>query len=935
MVYPEVFVGRQKQIVSFQEHFAKQFKKSGGFSLNPFSKKKKDNVDYAQVFLLYGEDGFGKTSLMQAYLEAAEETALAQKSKLKTISINWERYYARKSVLPSTRLKMMDALVEMFTEEALGIHEHFSYYYQTKQQIELVEEKVDTLKKANKDWAINISETVDFSEMDLEPRGSKSSITPMVESEINLVENKTQEITLAWLRKKNILEEDDLYLYEFSEKELTKSLVFCLQQVAKVQPLLLAIDNYEIINNKDLDVWLREGLLRLLYEEDFTGITTIICETPNNTQEYRNSLPETLLHFQNLENLLFTYQNTQDLAIEIGVKLNEVQIKQLNEYTNGIPLVVKDSLYLLKNRIINLNDLLTNLSKYRKTNQRIIQGLIERFIKHSPKSDQQKIFQMAMLRTWNVGVLSILWKTNDDEQTRAKFRDLAETYSFITQNRQMHKKVRQVLRAHLVSQSDMTKHSLMRDDIISYGKNMSIYYKNSINRLRKQIPNIEKRYNNEEFQIALLDYCNALLWSNHNKFFSYLNGLIVELMQFSRDLARQLMYNISEFKPALITPHKLITQIILEGVGRFKPLKFSNFKDKNSPEVMDLIRYLKKEKTLDDTQRTLIDFRMAESKCRDQEYEEAFEMFTKCQEALTGIHDFEDALEENFFNLGYFAEDAEFTAKAYQKTIEIRPNNYHSWNNLGNAYIDLQKYKESIYCYKQAIEINDHFEKAWYNLGATYVDMKQYEKAIPCYEKAIEIKPDFDSWYSLGLTYTDMKIFEKAIFCFEKAIEINPDTELWYILGVTYSNLQKHEDAVPYYKKSLEINPNNPMVWYNLGIAYANMGRDRDALPCFEKAVGLNPEFDLVWYNLGIIYINLGEYEKAIPCFERVVNTRPSFDKALYNIARAYNFMKNRDKTLEYLRKFVSLNNKWKRHAYKDRSFEWLWDDDDFLTLVG
>ena len=934
MVYPEVFVGRQKQIIRFQEHFAKQFKKSG-FSLNPFSKKKKESF-YAQVFLLYGEDGFGKTSLLHAYLAAAEKVAQEQKSKMKAIYINWESYYDRKSVLPNTRVKMMDALVDLFTEEKFAIHEHFSYYYQTKQQIEVVEEKVETIKKANKDWAINISETVDFSEMDLAPRGSKSSLSPVIESEISVAKNKTHEITLAWLRKKNILGEEDLYLYEFSEKELSKALIFCLQEASKVQPVLLAIDNYEIINNRDLDVWLCEEFLVNLYAEDFMGISTIICEKPNHTQEYRNSLPETLLHIQNLENLLFTHQNTQDMAIAVGVKLNEAQIKSLNEHTKGIPLVVKDSLYLLKNKTISFNDLMKSLGRYSKNPQMIIQGLIERFIKHSPKSDLHKIFHLAMLRTWSIGVLSILWKTNNDDEAEVKFKDIADTYSFIDDNtHEMHKKVRQVLRAHLVSQSDMTKHSLMRDEIISYGKNMSIFYKNSINKLKKKVPNIEERYKNEDYQIALLDYCNALLWSNHNKFFSYLSGLIVEMMQFSRDLARQLMFNITEFKPALITPHKLISQIILEGISRFKPLNFSNFKDKNSPEVMDLIRYLKKEKTLDDTQRTLIDFRMAESKCRNQVYEEAFDMFTKCQEALQGIYSFDDALEENFFNLGYFSDDPEFTSKSYQKTIEIRPNNYHSWNNLGNAYIDLQKYKESIYCYKQAIEINDRFEKAWYNLGATYVDLKQYEKAIPCYEKAIDIKPDFDSWYSLGLTYTDMKIYEKAIYCFEKAIEINPETELWYILGVTYSSLQKHEEAIPYYKKSLEIDTNNPMVWYNLGITYANLGRDREALPCFEKAVGLNPEFDLVWYNLGIIYINLGEYERSIPCFERVVEEKPNFDKALYNIARAYNFMKNRDKTLEYLKKFVSINSKWKRNAYKDRSFEWLWEDDEFLNLVG
>ncbi|EAY26215.1 hypothetical protein [Microscilla marina] len=486
MAHPEVFVGRQKQIVRFQEHFTKQFKKSG-FSLNPFAKKKRE-ASYAQVFLLYGEDGFGKTSLLQAYLDAAEKVAQAQRSKIKTIYINWENYYDRKSVLPSTRVKMMDALADIFTTKELGIHEHFSYYYQTKQQIQAVEDKVETLKKANKDWAINISETVDFTELELPPRGSKSSLVPLTESEISITESKTQETTLAWLRKKDILEDQDLYLYEFSEKELVKSLVFCLQEASKAYPLLLAIDNYEIINSKDLNIWLRDHFLSTIYAEDFTGITTIVCEKNNHTQEYRNSLPETLLHFQHLENLLFTYQNTQDLAIEIGVKLTETQIKSLNEHTKGIPLVVKDSLYLLKNKIINFSDLTISLQRYSKTHQMVIQGLIERFIKHSPKSDLQKIFHLAMLRTWNVGVLSILWKTNDDKATELTFKDLADTYSFIDTNRlEMHKKVRQVLRAHLVSQSDMTKHSLMRDEIISYGKNMSIFYKNNINKLLKTL----------------------------------------------------------------------------------------------------------------------------------------------------------------------------------------------------------------------------------------------------------------------------------------------------------------------------------------------------------------------------------------------------------------------------------------------------------------
>ena len=47
--------------------------------------------------------------------------------------------------------------------------------------------------------------------------------------------------------------------------------------------------------------------------------------------------------------------------------------------------------------------------------------------------------------------------------------------------------------------------------------------------------------------------------------------------------------------------------------------------------------------------------------------------------------------------------------KQYLKSIKLNYQVSESHNNLGNLYLDMNKYKESIKCYKEAIKINKKF----------------------------------------------------------------------------------------------------------------------------------------------------------------------------------------------------------------------------------
>ena len=55
--------------------------------------------------------------------------------------------------------------------------------------------------------------------------------------------------------------------------------------------------------------------------------------------------------------------------------------------------------------------------------------------------------------------------------------------------------------------------------------------------------------------------------------------------------------------------------------------------------------------------------------------------------------------------------------KAFDKAIEINPQNSNAWNNKGVALGNLNKYDEAMKAFDKAIEINPQDSDAWNNKG--------------------------------------------------------------------------------------------------------------------------------------------------------------------------------------------------------------------------
>ena len=87
----------------------------------------------------------------------------------------------------------------------------------------------------------------------------------------------------------------------------------------------------------------------------------------------------------------------------------------------------------------------------------------------------------------------------------------------------------------------------------------------------------------------------------------------------------------------------------------------------------------------------------------------------------------------NWFEIGRQAIDAKRwneALNAYNKTIDLNPNDASAYNNRGLAYDNLDKDDLAIADYEKAIELNPKYAKAYNHRGSAYEKLGNYEQAI-------------------------------------------------------------------------------------------------------------------------------------------------------------------------------------------------------------
>lgn len=273
----------------------------------------------------------------------------------------------------------------------------------------------------------------------------------------------------------------------------------------------------------------------------------------------------------------------------------------------------------------------------------------------------------------------------------------------------------------------------------------------------------------------------------------------------------------------------------------------------------------------------------------------------------------------------YQKRDLQKAIEYYNKGLELYPEHYDAWYNLGNIYVVYEDYYSAVDAYEHAIEHNAHFTLARMNLGIISTEkLGNFEASIVQYDAIINSHKFL--W------------FIPFVFRNTKSERINRGLA-YYNMGVSYREKSLYEkdnsfksskdlrSAIDAYKKAAIILKNDYDTRYNLALAYHIMGDYHDAGMNYCKAIELRPMNYEAHYNLAVLLRHLKMYKEAYNEIEKATVLISSGDGQNSNSnTKSYVF-----DILNEISKTLVINNQY-------RNFEEKIDDGpkgDEITYVG
>lgn len=876
----EFFVGRRVVQQDFRDALSAmvaEAKDSKG--LKTRKKQRDEDAQFPQLFLIYGESGLGKSSMLSQFISLVRSAADETKKDITVIRIDFTDYLFTKNVLTFTPRQIVGYLHAAFTEKSLGIDAQFSEFDQINRRLDHVREKVASF--ANGPWS------------------DQAATRPSFEEETGL---------LRYLRAEKKLPDDDLDLYENAERRLAKALVNGLVALSAATPIVLALDNIERLGTPAAEQWLRAMFLARLFDRK-CRVMACLCSRAKALRHYRNMFPEELLYPVSLEDETLSIRDIEECCQTMRVNLEPNAGERVEEATGGVPIVVRDVLSIAKEGK-PLDEILEKLGRATGVDAKI--GVI---VSHFISASQDRtllahIIHLALLHECDNKIIAALWNCAF-EDVATELAELSDQYPFfVDRSRSMHDAVRFHIREYCMRQPASGE---VADIVADFATHTTALFAEELTQLAKTVPSIDKRYGDERYEHAFLGYLSGLLWQRREEVRRIMPGCFCECQLYNRLLAGRILGLIEEFAAVTFgADDRAFFSNLATGLSAVAGSSMWTTGKPTAGELSMLEVLEASDALLSAPQKALLGLFRANIVFRLAEYENCFNDLEKCEPFAEESDLFAETLSEGYQCTGHaFFGSLHFDAaiKAFGRVAEIRPGRFEAWYGLGRSYAALGRHVEAEDAFVKAAALKSDRWDLFHALADEQFACQNFAAAASSFQRAADLfDKSVDVWRGLGRSFAAQSLHGDAVAAFNRAVAIAPDDpELCYELGSSRVQLGQTVEAIGSLAQALALRPDYWEAAALLGWQYIAQGSFSDAVKAFEQAIAARPREATLWNGLGKAAMAAGDNARAMEAFTRATECMPDFAEAYNNLGQAYAHLDRVDEAAAAFEKAITL----------------------------
>lgn len=267
----------------------------------------------------------------------------------------------------------------------------------------------------------------------------------------------------------------------------------------------------------------------------------------------------------------------------------------------------------------------------------------------------------------------------------------------------------------------------------------------------------------------------------------------------------------------------------------------------------------------------------------------------------------------------YQSKNFEKSVEFFKELLELEPNNFHAYSNMALSQRELKLNEEAINSFKKSISINSEFSHSYNNLGNLYLDNNDYKSALKNFNIAIKKEKVPEFFFNRARVFEKLSFFHEALkdiesylvtfpnstkalifrvnqllntnklvdclLTLEQLSKLNVDEDLLHEVFTKYylacEELDKIEDRVKkiknvvvknfylssfYFKKNnisaaidalneIPTSKQNSNILNNYGLYYRELGDEKKSFEYFTKAQLVNPSNSYAKLNIGLLQL--------------------------------------------------------------------------------
>jgi tetratricopeptide (TPR) repeat protein len=201
--------------------------------------------------------------------------------------------------------------------------------------------------------------------------------------------------------------------------------------------------------------------------------------------------------------------------------------------------------------------------------------------------------------------------------------------------------------------------------------------------------------------------------------------------------------------------------------------------------------------------------------------------------------------------------------KAFDKAVQLRPDDAELWRGLGNVLLELQRYDHALLSLQHVLKLNPRHQDAAYKSGVLLHQFGRFEEALAHFNRCDELLPNHaPTLQGRVRALFGLKRYQEALADGRRVHELDPvNADICNYIGACLQSLGREQEALPWFDKALVHSPDATEILNNKAFLLAQLQRFDEAFALYDRirAIGLNNA--TTDWNLALLQMLTGNFE--------------------------------------------------------------------------